>query len=129
MSGRYLLDTPVVMALLANETPVRTQLQKADEVFLSIFALGELYFAARGTTQLKRNLDQIDALAEQVSVLKCDVETARHYGALKETTFAKGIVVSENDLWMAALARQYELVLVTRDDHFKKITGLKIVKW
>ncbi|MFL5802946.1 MAG: PIN domain-containing protein [Roseiflexaceae bacterium] len=34
-----------------------------------------------------------------------------------------------NDLWIAAIALQYSLTLVTRDDHFDTIDGLPMAKW
>ncbi len=34
MSGRYLLDTSILIALLADETAVKEKLARADEVFI-----------------------------------------------------------------------------------------------
>jgi len=41
----------------------------------------------------------------------------------------KGKPIPENDIWVAAIVRQYGLTLITRDEHFKNITGLKLDKW
>ena len=46
MSGRVLLDTNIVIALLADEAVVKDNLAKADEVFIASIALGELCFGA-----------------------------------------------------------------------------------
>jgi tRNA(fMet)-specific endonuclease VapC len=43
MSGSYALDTNIVIALFADERAVKEQLAAADEVFLPIIVLGELY--------------------------------------------------------------------------------------
>jgi tRNA(fMet)-specific endonuclease VapC len=40
-----------------------------------------------------------------------------------------GTPIPENDIWIAALVREHRLPLVTRDDHFAKVTGLTILKW
>jgi tRNA(fMet)-specific endonuclease VapC len=60
MSGRFLLDTNVVIALLEGETVVQGHLAQADEVFISSIALGELYFgsgkSARPETNRARSL-------------------------------------------------------------------------
>jgi len=43
--------------------------------------------------------------------------------------FKKGNPVPENDIWIAALAMEHDLSLVTRDEHFKKIDDLKRTAW
>ena len=58
-----------------------------------------------------------------------DAETARQYGEIKESLRAKGRPIPENDIWIAAIAFQYQLSLVTRDQHFSEIKGLAIKTW
>ncbi|MFT4758592.1 MAG: tRNA(fMet)-specific endonuclease VapC [Saprospiraceae bacterium] len=41
----------------------------------------------------------------------------------------KGTPIPENDIWIAAIAMQFELLLVTRDKHFDKIERIIIEKW
>lgn len=53
-----------------------------------------------------------------VAVLYADEATTRNYGALYCQLRAQGTPIPTNDLWIAALARQHELVLYTRDEHF-----------
>jgi len=58
-----------------------------------------------------------------------DLTTAQQYGESKNALRAKGRPIPENDLWIAALALQYDLTLATRDDHFGQIDGLSTIKW
>jgi tRNA(fMet)-specific endonuclease VapC len=44
MSGKFLLDTNIIIALFANNENVLAQLKSADEVFIPGIVLGELYF-------------------------------------------------------------------------------------
>ena len=44
MSGRYLLDTNIAIALFANETEVKDSLSQAEELFVPCIVLGELCF-------------------------------------------------------------------------------------
>jgi predicted nucleic acid-binding protein len=46
MSGRYLLDTSILIALFADETAVKEKLAQASEVFIPSIAVGELYYGA-----------------------------------------------------------------------------------
>jgi predicted nucleic acid-binding protein len=47
MSGRYLLDTNIIIALFANDIEVNNQLVNAEEIFIPSVAIGELFYGAR----------------------------------------------------------------------------------
>jgi tRNA(fMet)-specific endonuclease VapC len=76
-----------------------------------------------------KNLTRIDELASNTAVLGCDTETARYYGEVKKALRLKGHPIPENDVWIAAVALQHGLALVTRDTHFDEIKNLKSVAW
>jgi tRNA(fMet)-specific endonuclease VapC len=129
MNGRVLLDTNIVIALFAGETAVEKRLSQTAAVFLPSIVLGELYFGARKSGQVEVNLTRIEDFAVSNSVLTCDSETARAYGLIKSMLQAKGRPIPENDIWVAAVAQQHRLTLVTRDAHFDLIDGLNIETW
>lgn len=129
MNGRFLLDTSVVIALLNGRQEVVSQLADADEVFLPVIVLGELYYGALCSMQVSDNLDRIAELASECSVLGVNAMTAHEYGSVKQLLRNKGRPIPENDVWIAALARQHDLVLVTRDEHFRAVDGLSQVQW
>ncbi len=63
MSGRFLLDTNIVIALLEGEAVVQDQSLRADEVFVSSIAIGELYFGAGKSGRPQTNLARVDEFA------------------------------------------------------------------
>lgn len=129
MVGRYLLDTNVIIALFADDATVKSHLGKADEVFVPSIAIGELCFGARKSARVTENLDRIDAFASSNVVLSCDTETARRYGEAKNALRIKGHPIPENDIWIAAIALQHDLTLISRDAHFGEVDGLRLVTW
>ena len=129
MPGSLLLDTNAVIALLAGDPAVHDVLSKAELTFLSSIVLGELYYGAWKSSQKEANSAKIDALAAKSAVLPIDALTARQFGHIKSALRAKGRPIPENDIWIAALAKQYGLTLLTRDDHFKDIDGIKLEDW
>jgi tRNA(fMet)-specific endonuclease VapC len=129
MSGRYLLDTNIIIALFASETLVIQSLAQADEVFIPSIALGELHYGARKSGRSQKNLERIEELVENSAVIECDAKTARQYGDVKNKLRIKGRPLPENDVWIAALSLQYSLTLVTRDAHFQEIEALQTVAW
>ena len=129
MSGRFLLDTNIIIALWVNDEAITNQLATASEVFVSSITLGELYYGARKSTWSAKNMARIDDFAARSRILLCDLTTAQNYGQIKNALRAKGRPIPENDLWIAAIAVQHGLTLVTRDDHFSAIDGLPTAKW
>jgi len=129
MSGSYLLDTNIIIALFADEEAVRNNFAQADAVFIPSIVVGELCYGARKSARTTENLERIDELVAESAVLVCDVETAQYYGKVKNKLRLKGQPLPENDIWIAALAFQYNLTLVTRDAHFQKIEDLQRVAW
>ena len=129
MNGKFLLDTNIVIALFADDVAVKDSLAKADEVFLPSIVVGELYFGAQKSELVSTNLLRIGELIANSVVLCCYTETARRYGEIKSSLRVKGRPLPENDIWIAAIAMQHDLILVTRDAHFDEIDNLKIVCW
>lgn len=129
MSGKCLLDTNIVIALFADESTVKENLAKTDEVFIPSIVIGELNYGARKSARSKENLARIDDFAESNVVLGCDTGTAHFYGEIKNALRVKGHPIPENDIWIAAIALQHGLTLVTRDAHFSEIENLKTAAW
>jgi tRNA(fMet)-specific endonuclease VapC len=77
----------------------------------------------------KRNLERIDEFVAASVVLGCDIETARRYGEIKNALRAKGRPIPENDIWIAAIALEHDLAVVTRDAHLNEIESLKVSPW
>ncbi len=129
MNGNYLLDTNIIIALFANDPNVLLNLSKAPNVFVPSIVLGELYYGASKSARVKSNITVIDSFAIKSNVLVCDADTAKHYGRIKNHLRAKGNPIPENDIWIAALAKQYHMTLVTRDQHFQGIKKINIATW
>ena len=128
-TGRFLLDTNIVIALLAAETPVVAGVRDAEAVFLSAIVVGELYYGARRSRRSRENIERIATLAAGAAVLPCDVRTAATYGQVKAELSARGTPIPENDVWIAAAALQHSLTLVSRDGHFEEVPGLALERW
>ena len=129
MNGEYLLDTNIVIALFANEAVTIDHLKDAEEVFIPSIVIGELYYGARKSSRAKENLARIDEFAKDNVILNCDLETARSYSQVKFELKEKGRPIPENDIWIAALALQHKLTLISRDKHFTEVDRLTVDVW
>ncbi|WP_316436454.1 type II toxin-antitoxin system VapC family toxin [Leptolyngbya sp. NK1-12] len=112
------------IALFANESTVREHLAEATEVFIPCIAIAELNYGARKSSRVQANLARIDAFVASTGVLGCDATPARWYGEIKYSLRLKGCPLPENDSWIAAIAGQPDLRLVSRDAHFQEIESV-----
>lgn len=129
MSGRFLLDTNTVIAIFAEEPDVLERLETVEDVFVPVIVLGELYYGARKSAHAEANMARIEEFAAAAAVLSCDQVTAQQYGRIKNDLRAKGRPIPENDIWIAAVAAQHALTVVSRDDHFVDVTDLPREAW
>jgi len=56
-----------------------------------------------------------------VEVLYADRETTDVYARLFQFLRGAGTPIPTNDLWIASLAVQHQLILLSRDEHFQKL--------
>jgi tRNA(fMet)-specific endonuclease VapC len=128
-SGRFLLDTNIVIALLEGDDSVVSQLGPAAELFVPATVFGELFFGAAKSGHPSENAARVLRFAAASSILNCDLDAAREYGQMKQRLREKGRPLPENDIWIAAAAKRYGLVLVTRYRHFREVDDLTVVEW
>jgi tRNA(fMet)-specific endonuclease VapC len=126
MNGKYLLDTNAVIAFLRNDEKIVKKIKEQAEVYMPVTVVGELYFGAFKSKKREENLKKISNLLEDIIVLENNVQTARFYGEIKKILKEKGKPIPENDIWIAAIAKQYDLLLITTDIHFNEIEDLPL---
>ena len=128
-SSKYLLDTNIIIALFAGDQGVEARVRNTADVALAPPIIGELCFGAHGSGKVTENLHRINMLIEQHMLFSCDLETARRYGIIKDRLRRKGTIIPDNDIWIAAIAMQHGLILVTRDAHFDEVESLQTERW
>ncbi|HUI83659.1 MAG TPA: type II toxin-antitoxin system VapC family toxin, partial [Candidatus Binatia bacterium] len=97
-----------------------------DAVFLCVHVLGELRYGALASSCVAENLARLERFSTPIPVLPCDTETVTHYADIRFGLRKKGKPIPENDIWIAAIARQHGLRLLSRDSHFQQIENLDV---
>jgi predicted nucleic acid-binding protein len=123
---RVALDTNRLTDLFQGDAALAERLGLCDEVWIPLVVLAEIKAGFLGGNRRYRNEILLRKLLTKttVGVLLPDRETAEHYARLFVQLKRAGTPVPDNDLWIAALALQHDLVLITRDRHFKNIPQL-----
>jgi tRNA(fMet)-specific endonuclease VapC len=68
----------------------------------------------------------VNEFLAKCNLIVADEKTANIYALLKTALLSKGKPIPENDIWIAAIAKQHELKLVTRDKHFHEIEAIAV---
>lgn len=130
MAGnKFLLDTNIISAWFSGEQSIADKIDHASSVYIPITVIGELYYGAMHSMQKQKNINDIEKLTNQYKILLADKRTAKEYGKIKAMLRRKGRPLPENDIWIAAIAVQHKITLITRDSHFNEIENLKSKKW
>lgn len=126
MEVRVALDTNRLTDLFRGDQALAERLGHCDEVWIPLMVLAEIQAGFLGGTQRHRNQLLLRALLAKptVEVLLPTRETAEHYARLIVQLKRAGTPIPNNDLWIASLALQHDLFLITRDPHFKRVPQL-----
>lgn len=126
---RVALDTNRYRDLCEGEEDVTQLLEESESVHLPVIVVGEL----RAGFALGRKGRENEAVLQRflmkpgVEVLYPTDATTRHYANLFRQLRHQGTPIPTNDLWIAALVLEHNLVLCSRDGHFRNIPQLNIV--
>lgn len=120
------IDTNRLTDLFRGDADLAARLGVCEEVWIPLIVLGEIEAGFLvGSKQVKNRVLLQEFLAKPtVEILLPSRETAQHYARLFVQLKRAGTPVPDNDLWVAALALEHDLVLITRDRHFEKIPQL-----
>jgi tRNA(fMet)-specific endonuclease VapC len=129
----YLLDTNACIQILnsRNSSVTRRMLTiPRQEIFLCTIVYSELYYRAFKSSQVERNLDHLESLFEEFSVVSLDMQSAKLAGQIRAHLGAVGMPIGSNDLLIAAVALANNFTLVTHNTReFSRIDGLKHEDW
>jgi tRNA(fMet)-specific endonuclease VapC len=120
---KVLLDTSAYSALRRGHQPVLDVMRRSQTVAVSAVVLGELYSGFRAGDRWAENTAQVAQFLSKpsVRVLNVTEETALRYAEVDVYLRTKGRPIPRNDVWIAAVALEHGLQLLTLDDRFREI--------
>jgi tRNA(fMet)-specific endonuclease VapC len=126
---RLALDTNCYSDLARGEPEIRRLAESAAELFLPFVVLAELRAGFRSGGRALQNETTLIRFLQKpsVAVLWATEETTRIWAGLYAQLREAGTPIPQNDLWIAALTLEHDLLLATRDAHFRKLPQLPVV--
>ena len=123
---RLALDTNRYTDLCRGMAEVVSLVEHADAVFIPFVVLAELRagFAVGTSGAENERVLRRFLMKPGVAVLFADEQTTHHYAAVFRQLRRQGTPIPTNDLWIAALVLQHDLVLCARDRHFDHLAQI-----
>ncbi len=128
-TGSVLLDTTVVVSILRRVPGMQQRFASYTTLWLPFFALGELEYGVSHSSQPEKQRLALSAFLSGVDLLLPTKATAVEYGKIKADLARAGTPIPENDVWIAAQAKEHGLSLATCDAHFTRVSGLVVLDW
>ena len=124
-----ILDTNAVSDLFSGDERLASLLGNTRRHHIPSVVVGEYRYGLLGSSKQQVLEEMLEILLGASILLPIDGSTAKHYVIVREQLRRNGIPIPENDVWIAALARQHGQPVVTKDVHFDSVEGLRRVSW
>jgi predicted nucleic acid-binding protein len=124
-----ILDTNAISALFAGDAALDRLLGRAPAHEVPAIVIGEYRYGLARSRQRRTLLPLLEQLVAASTVLSVTASTAAVYAGVREALRAKGRPIGENDVWISALAIEHDLDVVSLDQHFDQVAGLRRRAW
>jgi tRNA(fMet)-specific endonuclease VapC len=138
----YLFDTNFCSRIILGDDVALTRLQTLSDLDIStcVIVQGELIFMAENSEQKVPNLDLVHSFLREIRIFPIDEEASAIYGQLKAAIIrqygpkerskrrkvrTEELGVTDNDLWIASIAIQHSLTLISTDADFRRMKAAR----
>lgn len=128
---KVLLDTNAYTKFLSGDERVLEVLGRAEIVYIPVVVIAELLVGFKGGTKKAENQRLLDRFLRKstVKVLDVTAETAEIFSELYFGLKKSGNPLPINDVWIACGAVETGSIIITYDNHFRQIPGVRLWDW
>ncbi len=124
-----ILDTNALSAFVDGDVGVGEVLRRQARAAIPVIVLGEFRYGIAESRHRTTYDAWLQSQLPYFDVLMVTDETAITYAALRVALKRSGRPIPANDAWIAALALQHRLPVLSRDQHFDVVPGLERKSW
>lgn len=126
---RLALDTNAYVAFARGDEGIAGAIRLARAVVVPFVVAGELRAGFRAGGQNRKNEATFQRFlsSDRVSIVFADEQTTHHHANVFADLKRIGRPIPTNDLWIAALCMQHDLILWSFDAHFREIQQLPVL--
>ena len=120
-----ILDTNALSAWVEGLATVEAAFRSADRLVVPSVVLGEYYFGIRQSRHRSRYEEWLRRYLPLAEIAAVTSATADAYADIRLELKRLGHPIPPNDAWIAALARQHALPVLSNDTHFDVVAGVR----
>jgi len=125
-----ILDTNALSAFVGGDAAVGDTLRRgAGNPAIPVIVLGEFRYGIARSRHRGAYERWLDAHLGNFEVLPVTGRTAVAYAGVRLALRDQGQPIPANDAWIAALALEHRLPVLSRDAHFDVVPGLRRQAW
>ena len=124
-----ILDTNALSAFVDGDAAVGEVLRRQARAAIPVIVLGEFRYGIAESRHRSAYEAWLTAELPHFDVLYLTDETAVAYAELRVALKRSGRPIPANDAWIAALALQHRLPVLSRDRHFDVVPALERASW
>jgi tRNA(fMet)-specific endonuclease VapC len=124
-----ILDTNALSAFVDGVAGVGEALRRHGRAAIPVIVLGEFRYGIAQSKHRAEYAAWLESHLPEFDILAVTEETAVTYAALRLALKKAGRPIPANDAWIAALAIEHDLPLLSRDGHFDAVPELDRESW
>jgi tRNA(fMet)-specific endonuclease VapC len=124
-----IIDTNALSAFVDGDTAVGDILRQQARACIPVIVLGEFRYGIAQSRHRATYEQWLQSELDHFEVLAVTAQTTITYTTLRVALKEQGTPIPANDAWIAALALQHKLPVLTRDRHFDTVPGVKRQGW
>jgi tRNA(fMet)-specific endonuclease VapC len=124
-----ILDTHALSAFVDGAPEVGAILGLQHQAAIPVIVLGEFRYGIMDSRHRKTYEEWIEIHLRHFDLLAITAETTLPYASLRATLKQLGRPIPANDAWIAALAMQHGLPILSRDEHFDSLPNVRRISW
>ena len=127
---RIALDTNRYVDFCKGDSKAKEIFQQAEEIHLPFVVVAELRAGFRCGSKGMENEKTLTRFlnSTRVEILLADDHTTHHYANFFAQLRYQGTPIPTNDLWIASLVAQNNLILFDRDRHFDHLPQIPRIR-
>ena len=124
-----ILDTNTLSAFADDVPAAVVAVSQAERIYLPVVVLGEYRYGIRHAARPREHHEWLAAFLSTCHVLDITQETAAWYAVIRSDLRRIGKPIPANDTWIAALGREHNVPVLSRDRHFDHVPRLRRITW
>ena len=124
-----ILDTNALSAFVDGEPAVGARLSVEARVAIPVIVLGEFRYGINGSRHRGAYEQWLEDHLPEFEILPVTEPTTLAYVRVRVSLKKLGRPIPAKDAWIAALAHQHRLPVLSRDEHFDAVPGLRRETW